>query len=102
MLEQRFGASQLEANSHLFVSDRDVPDFPGRRFIIEHTTSLNKRQLKAALGGIDRANIAVRNFPLTAEQLRRKLKLNDGGDTYIFATTVRGDAHQLFICRKIG
>ena len=102
LLEQRFGASQLEANSHLFVSDRDVPDFPGRRFIIEHTTSLNKRQLKAALGGIDRANIAVRNFPLTAEQLRRKLKLNDGGDTYIFATTVRGDAHQLFICRKIG
>lgn len=102
LLEQRFGISQLEANSHLFVCDRDVPDFPGRRFIIERTTSMNKRELKAALSGIDRANIAVRNFPLKAEQLRQKLKLRDGGDTYIFATTVRGGTHQLFICRKIG
>ena len=102
LLEQRFGASQLEANSHLFVCDSDVPDFPGRRFFIEGMTSMNKRELKVALSGIDRANIAVRNFPLTAEQLRRKLKLKDGGDTYVFATTVCGDAHQLFICCKIG
>ena len=102
LIAERFGVSQPDANSHLFLSDRDVATFPGRRFAIEQTVSLNKRELKAAMAGIDRANIAVRNFPLKAEQLRQKLRLKDGGDTYIFATTVRGKGHQLFICRKIG
>ena len=51
---------------------------------------------------MERANIAVRNFPLTAEQLRKKLKLKDGGDMYIFATTLADGQHRLFFCRKIG
>ena len=100
VLAEKFGARQLDKNSHLFVSDRDIPDFPGRRFTIEHTTSMNKRELKEALSGIDRANIAVRNFPMSVAELRKKLKLKDGGDLYVFATTVAGQGHQLFICRK--
>ena len=100
LLEQRFGARQLDKNSHLFVSDKDMPDFPGRRFTIEHITSMNKRELKEALSGIDRANITVRNFPMSVAELRKKLKLKDGGEVYVFATTVTGQGHQLFICRK--
>ena len=100
VLAEKFGARQLDKNSHLFVSDRDIPDFPGRRFTIEHTTSMNKRELKEALSGIDRANITVRNFPMSVAELRKKLKLKDGGDLYVFATTVAGQGHQLFICRK--
>ena len=101
LLEQRFGVAQLDKNSHLFVSDSDISDFPGRRFIIEKTTSMNKRELKAALDGINRANITVRNFPLSVAELRKRLKLKDGGDHYLFATTVAGNQHQLFLCRKI-
>ncbi len=101
LLEQRFGVRQLDCNSHLFVSDTDIPDFPGRRFIIEKTTSMNKHELKAVLAGIDRANITVRNFPMSVAELRKKLKLKDGGDVFIFATTVANRGHQLFICRKI-
>ena len=101
LLEQRFGARQVDKNSHLFVSDKVIPDFPGRRFIIEKPTSMNKRELKDALAGIDRANITVRNFPMSVAELRKKLKLKDGGDVFIFATTVAGEGHQLFICRKI-
>ena len=101
LLEQRFGARQVDKNSHLFVSDKVIPDFPGRRFIIEKTTSMNKRELKDALAGIDRANITVRNFPMSVAELRKKLKLKDGGDVFIFATTVAGEGHQLFVCRKI-
>ena len=101
LLEQRYNVSQLDKNSHLFVSDSDISDFPGRRFIIEKTTSMNKRELKAALDGIDRANITVRNFPLSVAELRKRLKLKDGGDHYLFATTVAGNQHQLFLCRKI-
>jgi len=101
LLEQRFGARQLDKNSHLFVSDTDIPDFPGRRFIIDKTTSMNKRELRTALAGIDKANVTVRNFPMSVAELRKKLKLKDGGDVFIFATTVAGEGHQLFICRKI-
>ena len=99
-IEQQFGVAQLDKNSHLFVSDHDISDFPGRRFIIEKTTSMNKRELKTALNGIDRANITVRNFPMSVAELRKRLKLKDGGDLYLFATTVAGNQHQLFICRK--
>ena len=99
-LEQRFGVQQLDKNSHLFVSDHDISDFPGRRFVIEKTTSMNKRELKAALAGIDKANITVRNFPMSVAELRKRLKLKDGGDCYLFATTLADHQHQLFICRK--
>ena len=101
-IQARFPIAQLDNNSHLFVSDHEIPDFPGRRFKIEHVTSMNKRELKEALAGIDRANIAVRNFPVSVAELRKKLKLKDGGDVFIFATTVAKEGHQLFICRKIG
>ena len=101
LLEQRFGVSQLDKNSHLFVSDSDVSDFPGRRFIIEKTTSMNKRELKSALAGIERANITVRNFPMSVAELRKRLKLKEGGDLYLFATTIAGHQHQLFLCRKV-
>lgn len=100
-VEQRFGVQQLDKNSHLFVSDHDISDFPGRRFVIVKTCSMNKRELKAALEGIDRANITVRNFPMSVAELRKRLKLKDGGDLYLFATTIAGNQHQLFLCRKM-
>lgn len=101
LLAECFGVAPVHQNSHLFVSDKEVTDFPGRGFIIERTTSMNKRELKESLAGITQANIAVRNFPMSAEELRRRLKLRDGGDAFIFATTVENVGHRLFICRKI-
>ena len=101
-LQSRFPVVQLDKNSHLFVADKDIDDFPGRRFIIERTTSMNKRDLKAALEGISKANVTVRNFPISVAELRKRLKLKEGGEEFIFATTVEGNSHQLFICRKIG
>ena len=101
-LEQRFAVRQLSANSHLFLSAVEIGDFPGRRFSILSVSSMNKKELSTSLSTVERANIAVRNFPLTAEQLRRKLKMKDGGDVYIFATTLANGAHRLFFCRKIG
>ena len=101
-IEETFGVCQLSPNSHLFVSEKEVKEFPGRRFHIDAVTSMNKQELKAALQGIERANIAVRNFPMSVEALRKKLKLKDGGEVFIFGTTLSDDSHQLFICRKIG
>ena len=101
-LEERYAVRQVSVNSHLFLSVDEIDDFPGRSFEILAISSMNKRELKDALTGIEKANIAVRNFPLTVDQLRKKLKLKDGGDVYIFATTEADGAHSLFICRKIG
>ena len=100
LLEQRFGVVQLDKNSHLFVSDVEIPDFPGRRFLIEKKTSMNKHELKMALADIDKANITVRNFPLSVAELRKRLKLKEGGEVYIFATTIANEGHQLLVCRK--
>ena len=97
---QRYAARQVSRDSHLFLSPVEIPQFPGRAFAIRAVTTLNKRELKTALDGIDRANVAVRNFPLTADALRKKLKLRDGGDTYIFGTTTGDGQHVLFICEK--
>ncbi len=102
VLQEKFPISQLSSNSHLFVSTDDVPDFPGRRFQVVATTSMNKKELRQNLSDVTQANITVRNFPLTVQQLRQKLKLKDGGDVYIFATTVSDGSHKLFLCRKIG
>lgn len=101
-VEQQYPARQLSANSHLFLSSVEIEDFPGRRFQIQSVSSMNKQELKSSLSEIKQANIAVRNFPLSVEQLRKKLRLKDGGDIYIFATTVGNNQHMLYICRKIG
>lgn len=95
-----YGVSQLAPNSHLFVSDQIVADFPGRTFRVEAVTTMNKRELRTALAGISQANIAVRNFPLSVAQLRQRLKLGEGGSTYVFATTLADKSHVLLICRK--
>ena len=101
-VEQRFPVQQISQNSHLFLSSVEIEDFPGRRFQISSISSMNKQELRTALKEVERANISVRNFPLSADQLRKKLKLKDGGDVYIFATTMSDGEHRLFICRKIG
>ena len=101
-LEEHFPVSQVSPNSHLFLSNEEVSGFPGRGFRILAVTSMNKKELRSALATVSQANIAVRNFPLSAQQLRQRLKIKDGGDLFIFATTTAKGVHQLFICRKIG
>ena len=100
LIAQRYGCRQVGADSHLFVSRQEIPHFPGRGFAIRAVATMNKRELRAALAGTDRANVSVRNFPLTADVLRKRLKLKDGGDTYIFGTTTADSRHVLIICEK--
>lgn len=101
VISSRYGVKMLEKNSHLFISDKPVHDFPGRAFRIKAVSSFNKKELKRQLSGVTKANIATRNFPLSVAELRKRLKLKDGGDTYIFATTLSDESHVLFICEKV-
>ena len=100
VLSERYGARMLSKNSHLFVSMEPIEDFPGRSFRIIVISSFNKKELKRHLSSITKANIATRNFPLSVAELRKRLKLKDGGETYIFATTLSDESHVLVITEK--
>ena len=100
VLSDRYDARMLSKNSHLFVSQAPIEAFPGRSFRIIAISSFNKKELKRHLSGIAKANIATRNFPLSVAELRKRLKLKDGGETYIFATTLSDESHMLVITEK--
>ena len=100
VLSERYDARMLSKNSHLFVSREPIAAFPGRSFRIIAVSSFNKKELKRQLSGITKANIATRNFPLSVAELRKRLKLKDGGETYIFATTLSDESHVLVITEK--
>lgn len=100
VLSGRYDARMLSKNSHLFVSQAPIEAFPGRSFRIIAVSSFNKKELKRHLSGITKANIAARNFPLSVAELRKRLKLKDGGETYIFATTLSDESHVLMITEK--
>ena len=106
---EQFGLAAVGPNSHLFVQNPSITepphmssdkDFPGRVFQISAISSMNKRSLRQNLQGITQANISTRNFPLKPEELRRRLKLRDGGDTYLFGTTLSDGSHVILICKK--
>lgn len=100
-LSQHYGVAPVARDSHLFVSSDLVTGFPGRSFQIDAVTTMNKRDLKETLQGLTQANITVRNFPLSVAELRRRLKLSEGGSTYIFATTLATGDRRLFVCHKV-
>ena len=98
-LASRLGLVKLHPNSHLYTSfvDEPVKNFPGRCFKVESSSTLNKKSIKTVLGGIEKANLTVRNFPMSVAELRNKLKLREGGDLYLFATTMADEKKVLII-----
>jgi hypothetical protein len=101
VLTGRYPVKALATDSHLFVSVDVIRDFPGRGFAIDAVTTMNKKELARSLAGVTRANVATRNFPMTAQQLRQRLGLKDGGDCYIFGTTTAAGQRLLYICHKL-
>ena len=99
-ISEQYGVKMLAQNSHLFISNQAIGNFLGRTFRVVAISTFNKKELKHHLQGITKANIATRNFPLSVAELRKRLKLKDGGDTYIFATTLSNEKHVLFITNK--
>jgi hypothetical protein len=96
-----FGVKKLHPNSHLYTSEELRKDFPGRVFHVETSCSLNKKELKSCLGDLKKANISVRNFPATVAELRKRTKLTEGGDIYLFATTLNNGNKVMLKCTKV-
>ncbi|WP_455674218.1 THUMP-like domain-containing protein [Phocaeicola sp.] len=99
-LTQIYPVQKLHINSHLYTSSSFVPDFPGRKFRVEAVTGFGKKELKEFLQGMEKANITVRNFPASVAELRKRTKLKEGGEDYIFATILAGEKKVLVKCSK--
>ena len=99
-LATSYGVRKLHRNSNLYTSDAAVDNFPGRSFRVTTVGGFSKGELKALLGDLKRANLTVRNFPETVQQLRKRLKLSEGGDVYLFATTLADGSKALVRCEK--
>lgn len=98
---QRWAVEKLHPDSHLYTSDTLHPDFPGRAFEIQAYSTFQKRALRTFLAPLERANLTVRNFPLSVSDLRRRLRLAEGGTDYLFATTMADGQHLLIRTKKI-
>lgn len=100
LLATRYGVEKLHPNSHLYTSSGLV-DFPGRRFRVTAVSGFGKKDLKVLLERVEKANLTVRNFPSSVAELRKKLKLKEGGDTYLFATTLASGEKVLIRGEKV-
>ena len=98
----RWGLLKLHRNTHLYTSDTLIKEFPGRVFEVKNVDGFGKNELKRLSSELKKANIAVRNFPERPETLRKRLKLGDGGDTYLFATTLDDERRVIIQCEKVG
>ena len=96
-----YKVEKLHPNSHLYTSDNYIPDFPGRKFRIIKSGSLNKKEVKELLGTEKKSNLTVRNFPASVAELRKRLKLAEGGELYLFATTLADERKLLISCKQI-
>ncbi|MFM2293549.1 MAG: hypothetical protein RIS29_3362 [Bacteroidota bacterium] len=88
LISEKFKANKLHINSHLYTSSECINEFPGRAFKVSKVWKNSKQNIKELSVKLKQANISTRNFPLSPEELRKKLKIKDGGETYLFATTL--------------
>lgn len=96
----RLHVDKLHASSHLYTSPHPVADFPGRIFRVEEIIPFHGKNVKNLSRMLPQANLTVRNFPLSTEELRKRLKIKEGGDTYLFATTLADGEKVLIRCVK--
>lgn len=99
-IASRYKVKKLHPNSHLYTSDLWIENFPGRSFQITGQCSFNKKEIKETIGELKKANITVRNFPATVAEIRKRTKLSDGGEVYLFATTLFNEQKVFIKCSK--
>ena len=96
----RYGLQKIAPHSHLYTSEVFQTDFIGRSFEVLAVCKLDKKAIAPFISN-NQANITIRNFPLTVKQIREKLKIQEGGNTYLFATTDAQGQKIVIVCQKV-
>jgi hypothetical protein len=100
-IAQKFELSKAEKSSHLYFSNELKKDFQGRCFLIEDIYDFGKREMRRVSEKYPRASVSVRNFPISSEELRKRLKIDEGEELHIFGTLLPQNQKKLIVCRKI-
>lgn len=95
----RFGLSKLHPDSHLYTASQPIPAVPARQFRIDAVIKYDQKSIQEWLPD-RKANVSTRNFPDNPDQIKKKLRLKDGGDYYLFATTLMDGSRRLILCKK--
>jgi len=98
LLSEEYKVSKLQKHTHLYTSN-ELVDFPGRKFIIQKVVPFHKKEIKKL--NIDKANITTRNFYESVAQIRKKLKIKEGGTDYLFFTTTDNNEKVILVCSKV-
>ena len=99
-IAKRFDLEKLHPNTHLYTTDNFIEDFPGRIFEVDEVFLFHSQNIKNIKKEIKKGNLSTRNFPLSTENLKKKLNITDGGDIYIFGTTIYNEDKVILTCRK--
>lgn len=97
----KYKVNKLHNNTHLYTSSELIKDFPGRVFEVIDFSTMNKKELTSFLKGIDKAHLSIRNFPDSVDSLRKKIKVKEGGDMYLFATTLENEKRVIIKARRV-
>lgn len=100
-VSKKYDAYKLAHSSHLYTSECLINHFQGRKFEVIEVIPFSSKEIKSLFKRVPEANITVRNFPLKIDELRKKLKIKDGGNIYIFATTDNLKQKILVICKRV-
>lgn len=95
-----FDIFKLHDSTHLYTNSLKISDFPGRRFVIKEQMDFKRENIRNFRDVYPKANVSTRNFPLTPEELKKTLKISDGGELYVFGCTVFSGAKKILVCTK--
>jgi hypothetical protein len=93
--------NKLHNNTHLYTSENRISEFPGRSFKVIKVWGINKKELTELKKEVPKANLSTRNFPLKPEELKKKIGIADGGDTYLFGCTLANESKVIIQCEKV-
>lgn len=96
----RYNLNKLAANTHLYTGDELIEDFPGRSFEIKEVADYNRNTIRNLSKIYPKANITTRNFPLSASELKKNLRIEDGGDITFFGCSLSSGVKKLVICSQ--
>ena len=100
LLSTRFNLAKADPRTHLYFSDEPSREAPTRQYRIEKLYDFSKRAIAECARAYPKANIAVRNFIISAPELAKRLKVREGGDVHIFGFTASG-TRMLAACRRV-
>jgi hypothetical protein len=97
LISERYRCQKLAVSTHLYTSDEEIPDFPGKTFCIEEVIPFNKKSLKEVAKRFPKADLTARNFPMDTNALKKLSGIKDGGSHHIFAVTLHNGEKVLII-----